>query len=336
MTVSRAKILPAVANLLAALFVVYGLSVSGVLLLRIVFGERWWPIGFFNSFAHLLMFPALPFLALCFVIRRKRLALLQILPALVFLISYTSFFVPRSVQAASDKPEIGVMTYNLNKDNLAVAAVVANVKTFAPDVIAFQELNTTMAAALPIQLSEQYPYSAMYPDLEGGFTGLGILSRYPILTEQYWAFGMGHERVELDVNGVTIVVHNTHPIHPLDAPLHYNGSTRAANISASLDITDADQNLPLILLGDFNMTDQTADYQRVTSRYTDTYHEVGWGMGFTFPNLDKALGGHYLPPLARIDYVFHNSDFQAQEARVSSNSGGSDHYPLFVRLEYGS
>ena len=41
----------------------------------------------------------------------------------------------------------------------------------------------------------------------------------------------------------------------------------------------------------------------------------------------------YLPPLARIDYVFHNDSFQALAAHVLASSGGSDHRPLLAKLE---
>ena len=54
--------------------------------------------------------------------------------------------------------------------------------------------------------------------------------------------------------------------------------------------------LPILIAGDFNMTDQTDDYRRLTAKFSDTFREVGWGMGFTFPDaarekaFRKALG----------------------------------------------
>lgn len=70
---------------------------------------------------------------------------------------------------------------------------------------------------------------------------------------------------------------------------------------------------PLMIVGDFNMTDQSADYGQITARYADTYREIGWGMGFTFPDFStlSAIPGSvsglgFIRPLARIDYVFHD------------------------------
>ena len=94
-----------------------------------------------------------------------------------------------------------------------------------------------------------------------------------------------------------------------------------------------------MIVGDFNMTDQSDDYWRIAARYRDTYREVGWGMGFTFPDFSmvRAIPGrlsmlNFIRPMARIDYVFHNDDFQAVEAHVWPSSGGSDHRPLYAVL----
>jgi vancomycin resistance protein VanJ len=326
---TRKTIFRALLHLVLAAANVYGLMVSALLLLRILFGERWSFMGLFDSFAHLLMMPALPLIVVLLVMRR-RTALLQGIPAMAFLLSYGVFFLPHTVQAAPDTPEIRIVTYNLNKSNQALDAVEANLRALNADMVAFQELNPVLAAGLQDRLSDLYPYAALHPDLADGFAGLGILSRYPILADTYWPIGLGHQRVEVDVNGVRIAVHNTHPTHPLRG-LGYDGTGRAAAISAALDKTAADDE-PLLLVGDFNMTDQTGDYQRVTSVYHDSWHEVGQGMGFTFPDFKVLPFLKFLPPLARIDYVFHNSDFEALQIQVGGSSGGSDHRPVYAVL----
>jgi vancomycin resistance protein VanJ len=309
---------------------IYGLSISTVLLLRMVFGERWSVMGFFDSFAHLLMMPALAFFFIALLIRRRWTALMQIVPALVFLESYGSFFLAHPVRAAPNVPQLSVLTYNLNKNNQAIEAVVANVNAIAPDVAAFQELSPAMAAGLQTRLGDQYPYIALHPDPQNAFRGMGVLSRYPILADTYFDIGLGHQRVELDVHGVKIALHNTHPMHPL-CGLCYDGAPRASAIGAVLEQTTTDT-LPLLLIGDFNMTDQTGDYRRVSDHYHDSYREVGWGMGFTFPDFKTLLGINFVPPLARIDYIFHTDDFRPIEARVWPDSGGSDHRPVYAVL----
>jgi endonuclease/exonuclease/phosphatase family metal-dependent hydrolase len=72
----------------------------------------------------------------------------------------------------------------------------------------------------------------------------------------------------------------------------------------------------------------------MTAHYHDSYREAGWGLGFTFPaNGPYATSVfQWIPPLVRLDYIFHDAAFEAVEARVWPTSGGSDHLPVFAAL----
>jgi endonuclease/exonuclease/phosphatase (EEP) superfamily protein YafD len=84
---------------------------------------------------------------------------------------------------------------------------------------------------------------------------------------------------------------------------------------------------PLIIGGDFNTTDQTYSYDLMAAHFHDTFRETGSGLGFTFPADREPI-----PPLARIDYVFHGGDVLSIASHVWPTSGGSDHRPVWVRL----
>jgi endonuclease/exonuclease/phosphatase family metal-dependent hydrolase len=94
---------------------------------------------------------------------------------------------------------------------------------------------------------------------------------------------------------------------------------------------------PRLLMGDFNLTKPSEDYQHIVTHFADTFYEVGFGLGFTGPywlglestGLSRELL-QYLPPYQRIDYIFHDSHFEGVSAQVGLNSGGSDHYPLIA------
>ena len=74
------------------------------------------------------------------------------------------------------------------------------------------------------------------------------------------------------------------------------------------------------------------------------YRAAGWGLGFTFPaEIPYFGGGSYapaffelIPPLVRLDYVFHNETFTTLSAQVGADSGGSDHLPLVVELAFSA
>jgi endonuclease/exonuclease/phosphatase (EEP) superfamily protein YafD len=57
---------------------------------------------------------------------------------------------------------------------------------------------------------------------------------------------------------------------------------------------------PLVIIGDFNATDQQRLYAPLARRLRDAHGESGWGMGFTFSRWPETG-----PALWRIDYVFH-------------------------------
>jgi len=318
-----------ITNLFIALTGAYGLSVSSFLLLRALFGERYGFIAFFNSYIHILMIPAVILFPVLLLFRRPRIALMQAAPAFAFLTAYAVLFLPRTSAAPPESPRLTIISYNLNAGNRQFDAIEQIIRDANADMVALQELNPQIAEELSSRLSQLYPHQALHP--QNSFAGQGFLSRYPIVSDDYWQINLGHQRLEIDWNGTPIVIYNTHPTHPLRG-LRFAMDTRSAEIRDLLERSSR-ETLPHLLIGDFNMTDQTEDYARVAANYADAYHAVGWGMGFTFPNFKNTrFGLDFLPALARIDYVFHDPNFTPLTARVWSDSGGSDHYPIYVEL----
>ena len=217
-----------------------------------------------------------------------------------------------------------MLSFNVLGKNYRVDKVIDIIRQSDADIIALQELSYWMAEGMETQLKDAYPYQALHPQNE--FTGQGILSRYPIIKEEYWQVKIGHQQAELDWNGQPLTFFNVHPPHPLRGA-YYSGAERTKEINDILRRATASDN-PVLIAGDFNMTSLSEDYRRVTALYKDSYNEAGWGMGFTFPNF-PILGYRlrFFPPLARIDYIFRDANFQTVEARVGTNAAGSDHFP---------
>jgi hypothetical protein len=64
----------------------------------------------------------------------------------------------------------------------------------------------------------------------------------------------------------------------------------------------------------------------------DAWREEGFGLGHTFPGSDipgssrPNFGSWYVPQwLARIDYIFYSTHWEALEARLARVDGVSDH-----------
>jgi endonuclease/exonuclease/phosphatase (EEP) superfamily protein YafD len=334
----------------------YGIIASAFFVGRARTGERWWPVAFVNSFAHLLMLPAVILLPIFVLTGRRWLLLTQVVPFYTFLENYGRLFNPlRLVSRSAIDPNrrelldaetssLRLMTYNLHKEAHHLDSIVAVIREIGADVVAFQELSQTAAARFESEFGILYPYRALHPQFDP-WRGQGILSRYPIQTDEYWSNlsvpeSMGHQRVELEVHGLKVTLCNTHPVHPGMEGGHiwFDTRPRREEIGIVLERAMSDDG-PVIITGDFNMPDQAEDYQYITTDLADAYAEVGWGMGFTFPDLrylqaTEEFGSRTwpIPPFLRLDYVFHNTQIKAVDASVWPDSGGSDHRPLVVTL----
>jgi endonuclease/exonuclease/phosphatase (EEP) superfamily protein YafD len=95
-----------------------------------------------------------------------------------------------------------------------------------------------------------------------------------------------------------------------------------------------------VLLTDFNRVGWQAAYRQLRqSGLIDAFGTAGRGAGFTLPTRlshlayrGHPLGELPLPPLLRVDYVWHTAHFRAIASWIGGNAG-SDHLPVLAELE---
>jgi endonuclease/exonuclease/phosphatase family metal-dependent hydrolase len=85
---------------------------------------------------------------------------------------------------------------------------------------------------------------------------------------------------------------------------------------------------PMLIVGDMNMSDEFAEYNMLAARLIDSYMQAGDGLGYTFPNLTLAP----LPPMLRLDYIFHTDDFHSIESVILDAGDASDHSVVMSTL----
>lgn len=320
--------------------VLYTMGMIAGLALRMTYGESLRLIGLFNSFLPLALLPALALALLALILlpfRRARgtgvrLLIFQLPAVIAFFVLFGWYVTPRSAAASLvDAPRLTVLTFNVNADARAPAAQVEIIRAANADVVGLQELSQAAADRFAAEFAEAYPHQLLRP---GGVTGRGILSRYPILDETYWQQDwMPQQRVLLDFDGGAVAYYNLHLPIPFNGRLiFYAGEQRSGALSEALRRIEA-ESVPVIAAGDFNMSEASVDYWRATQLLRDSYRAVGAAPGFTFSdwsrfNPDLA----WIPPVARIDYVFHDEAFAPLAARVWDSSGRSDHRPVWVEL----
>jgi endonuclease/exonuclease/phosphatase (EEP) superfamily protein YafD len=97
---------------------------------------------------------------------------------------------------------------------------------------------------------------------------------------------------------------------------------------------------PVVLLTDFNRVVWQAAYRQLRqSGLIDAFGMAGRRAGFTLPTQlshlayrGHPLGELPLPPLLRVDYVWHTAHFRALAAWIGGNTS-SDHLPVLAKPE---
>jgi len=326
-------------NIFVILTGAYAIHITLFIVLRTIVGEQWKLISFYNNFTHLMLLPAFILLPATLLLRRWRLSA-GMLPAIItFVILYAPIFVPSApVSMATDAQVFSVMTFNIHAERHALDGMTAIIHEANADIVALQEVSLEAADILAAQFADIYPHQ-VFATTDNPVQGQAVLSRLPIVADESWQTSTTVpilQRVEIAIGDEIIALYNVHAPIPFDSLTSYEPGRRSAEIDQMIRRATQDSTT-VILAGDFNMSDQSDDYRHITTHFVDSYRDIGNGFGFTFPDFRNNRLPRYvdtpmppLPPLMRIDYIFHNEIVQAVEAHVWHTSGGSDHRPVLV------
>jgi endonuclease/exonuclease/phosphatase (EEP) superfamily protein YafD len=300
------------------------------------------------------LFLPLPLWLLTAALARTRAALVAAaFPWLIFAWLYGELFVPRVPAAQPTQTTLRVMTHNVLASSRPADDLIRTIAGANPDVLLVQELTPGLAAALDGALAARYPHRRLRP---GGWDGMGLWSRYPLVSEEQWngsILGAHWQHAVLDVSGRRLHVVNLHlnsprtrwrpvgaaPVPPV--PIETSESLQRRDVEVGRLVPRlralADGPEATLVAGDFNLTDQTPEYGEFRSAgFGDAFRSAGWGFGTTFPVGRTAhLRGLRFPipvPLVRIDYVLYSPAIAVQGATVWPAAGGSDHLPVVTDL----
>jgi endonuclease/exonuclease/phosphatase (EEP) superfamily protein YafD len=301
-------------------------------LARIYPGDRWLPVRLGSYFAPWLMVAALVGFFLALIGRRAWLARVLGVVCLVFVVRYWPVLLPRlgDGQAVAEAPatRLRVMTFNVHYDNDDLKGVAAMLRAANPDLAAFQEFTQDVAERLLPELAADYPY-VLLDDAE--WPRLGLVSRYPLIRAEPPPGAWRTQRATVMTPAGAVGVWNLHS----SPAVSRRGWERQRETFSAIAAQVEDQSGPVIVLGDFNTTDQAENYGLITRHLTDVHRAVGWGFGFTFPGQWRDQGGIRLPvafPILRIDHIFVSDDWVPEEIRVIPVGPGSDHLPVLATL----
>lgn len=217
---------------------------------------------------------------------------------------------------AGDMPTgaLRVLSYNTMLRNPDVDAISKVVLAHRPDIALLQEV--LMPDELELRLKELYDGGAVYVARDD-YLRLMIVARFPL---QPGKSRNGVQRATVDVRGESIGLRNLHAVRGVDED---------AGQIAFVDHLIADLATvysPVILAGDFNMTESNEGYRRIRQWLRNVHEEAGRGFGFTFATPQRRFGT--LAPLIRIDHIFTSRHFEALNAHTLGQFGNSDHFPI--------
>lgn len=292
-----------------------------------------------STFNLYLFAAALP-LVFCLLLLRTRTALATLILLAVLFLLANPILPPISavVPAKGGGVPIAMMTFNLGGGFTPPEPLAQTIAAAQADIVAVQELTTQSAAVLTAELAATYPYRILDP--AGGSTGL--LSKLPIVRYEWLRPPNGRPflHVVVDQAGAKLHVFAIHFQTPgilwwerLPLPRGLIETGLEAEVAYLLPQVAAVSG-PVVVLGDFNMSDQSGAYSAMTASLQDSFRQAGIGLGRTFPNNIRVAGVPIPFPLVRIDYVFHSAHLATTSAAVQCIEGQSDHCALIVALVY--
>ncbi len=324
----------------------YVASLSGWWLLHLLIGDGTWWMGLLNSFVPFLYAPLILFLPLAIFVRQPLYYCGLLVPITLFVMTYGTLFLPKAAPThVTEPPPITIMTFNVWAQSRSSATIELIHANELPDIVALQEVNDQLKELLAQQLGALYPHQLHEQTLNG--RGISILSRYPLTP-------MRSELI-IDLNcriyRVTVtearhlVLYNCHPKSSNLANFLGDGLPMARQIAESflmrrqlsqaLAAQIAAHTDPVVVVGDFNTTDQSDAYRILGRVLTDAHRAAGWGWGHTYPAAGSWVHLVPIPPrLVRIDLIWYTDAFVALTSHVSPLHGESDHHPVLATLAW--
>jgi endonuclease/exonuclease/phosphatase (EEP) superfamily protein YafD len=334
------KLLRMTRRLLASATILYcaGLLILALLWETGIQGYRWLDLA--NIFALLLFAPLLFLAPAAFLSGSPRAQLAVVIACTIFLWVFGPRLLPRNMQA-SGGARLRVATFNLhsNRAERQVVEIITAIRARPADVYLLQELSEPVATAIREQLARDYPYQALVP--ASAATGMGMISRHPldmpprqtapIQTAQLRVGDSSITLINVSLTGPEIKWRRVRGVGRLPRIGSYDTGKRDGEVIQLLRAVD-DAHGPLIVAGDFNLSDREPNYRQLAGRLLDAYAETRSDFGFTYPSRLRLKQLTIPAPLIRIDYVWSTGGVIPAAAETSCGIA-SDHCLVSAELK---
>ena len=242
-----------------------------------------------------------------------------------YLASFVSVGAVIGCGPASSDDQLVIYTHNVWWQRGEPDALARSIEASQADVIVLQEVTSDLVDTLgghPL-LVDDYRFRASEPS-DDDTTGLAVWSRFPIAEAVVESLGgtapmltttidSPHGRLQLGA------VHVTPPV---------SGSATEAWDAELTDLAAATPSSATMLVGDFNATEDHAQFRALLDRgWTDVHGPKGCGLDATWPN------ERIWPTLLRLDHVLVTDHFEVLAVEVGDNAT-SDHRPVIATVRF--
>ena len=334
-------------NLLA---LAYLLFIALYLVVRFTIQDGIWIVSLMNTFAPLIFVP-LPFLMILALIVRSRRAAFYLVPIIIcVLVWFGPRFLPKNNALPANASTLRVMTNNVSHFNVAPEKVPELALSQQPDVIFLQEVQLSDAGQALATLDAAYPYRTSQNDSSRSnlYAAVNITySRLPFVMSQQIDPHIPEipliYRDVIEVDGQRIALYNIHLLSPggsrfkrvitnyfVRYVFNFDDTIRNSQIDALLAYL-ASEPYPYIAAGDFNTSDFSMTYTHLAAQMHDSFSEAAIGLGGSWPAIRLVHVPSFVPPVIRIDYIWHSAGLQTAKA-WEGGFVGSDHLPMFADL----
>jgi vancomycin resistance protein VanJ len=250
--------------------------------------------------------------------------------------------------------DLSVMTFNVRMFNVfswidrsgVDSEIYELVKANSPDIVAFQEYHPMKNFDIG-----DYQYDYYYFSRDTKYWGQAIFSKYKIIDSGIVEFPSSVNSavfIDVDVNGITTRVYSVHletlrlSSQDLEIFQQFNPANDSTDIGknvkdlaskidagfgrhgeqADLLRSHIDKSpYPVVVMGDFNSSAFSYEYNVIKGNLNDAFTEGGNGFGTTydFP---------YWP--LRIDFILSDQNYRLIEFKTLNEKKLSDHYPVFA------
>ena len=283
-------------------------------------------------------------LLISLISRRRVLAVISVLCLVIQLVWHAGFLYPRvslssaartAVTAATtsvDDRYARLMTLNTRNGQADAAQIVQTVREQHVEVLALQELNSSMISRLnEAGIRELLPYSVVANTSSSDNGGVnGLWSAAPMSERTGDLIPIEASSIpaaSIDFDGTVIRFGSVHPFSPRPS----NQGLWDRGLGSISQLREDDHTF--VLMGDFNATwDHASLRYLLGGRFVDAGENAGEWFHMTYPSNKKLFGVIPIPAAVEIDHIVHDRGVVVGDLDAVTVSG-SDHKALLGTLE---